>query len=28
MIVLAAYISTLFSFQYTTYKDVYKTIIK
>lgn len=28
MIVLAAYISTLFSFQYTTYKDVYKSIIK
>ena len=28
MIVLAAYISTLFSFQYTTYKDIYKSIIK
>ena len=28
MVVLAAYISTLFSFQYTTYKDVYKSIIK
>jgi hypothetical protein len=28
MLVLAAYISTLFSFQYTTYKDIYKSIIK
>ena len=28
MVVLAAYISTLFSFQYTTYKDIYKSIIK
>jgi len=27
-LVLAAYISTLFSFQYTTYKDIYKSIIK
>tara|TARA_B110000003_G_scaffold234119_1_gene237707 strand:+ start:72 stop:836 length:765 start_codon:yes stop_codon:yes gene_type:complete len=28
MLVLAAYISTLFSFQYITYKDVYKSITK
>ena len=28
MLVLAVYISTLFSFQYTTYKDIYKSIIK
>ena len=28
VLVLAAYIATLFSFQYTTYKDVYKSIIK
>tara|TARA_B100000768_G_scaffold145017_1_gene137705 strand:- start:292 stop:1056 length:765 start_codon:yes stop_codon:yes gene_type:complete len=28
MLVLAAYISTLFSFQYITYKDIYKSITK
>ena len=28
MLALAAYISTLFSFQYITYKDVYKSITK
>jgi len=28
MIVLAAYIASLFSFQFITYKDIFKSIIK